>query len=79
MSLQIVQQRNLLFQLVESLTTHGFLARSAEYGRARPHASVVRVRAAEAIFNHAAKAIELEDIEARVTALEEAAGDQGKR
>jgi hypothetical protein len=30
----------------------------------------VRVRAAEAIFNHAAKAIEIEDIEARVTALE---------
>jgi hypothetical protein len=26
----------------------------------------VRVRAAEAIFNHAAKAIEIEDIEARV-------------
>ncbi len=34
----------------------------------------VRVRAAEAIFNHAAKAIEIEDIEARVTALEQAAG-----
>jgi hypothetical protein len=33
----------------------------------------VRVRAAEAIFNHAAKAIEIEDIEARVTALERAA------
>jgi len=32
----------------------------------------VRVRAAEAIFNHAAKAIEIEDIEARVTALEAA-------
>jgi hypothetical protein len=30
----------------------------------------VRVRAAEAIFNHAAKAIEIEDIEARVSALE---------
>ncbi len=30
----------------------------------------VRVRAAEAIFNHAAKAIEIEDIEARVAALE---------
>src|SRR6516162_11722296 len=26
MSLQIVQQRNLLFQLVENLTTHGLLA-----------------------------------------------------
>jgi transposase-like protein len=33
----------------------------------------VRVRAAEAIFNHAAKAIEIEDIDARVTALEAAA------
>ena len=33
----------------------------------------VRVRAAEAIFNHAAKAIEIEDIEARVTELERAA------
>jgi transposase-like protein len=31
----------------------------------------VRVRAAEAIFNHAAKAIEIEDIEARVTELEQ--------
>jgi hypothetical protein len=34
----------------------------------------VRVRAAEAIFNHAAKAIEIEDIEARVSELERAAG-----
>lgn len=33
----------------------------------------VRVRAAEAIFNHAAKAIEIEDIEARVSELEWAA------
>jgi hypothetical protein len=33
----------------------------------------VRVRAAEAIFNHAAKAIEIEDVEARVSALERAA------
>jgi hypothetical protein len=33
----------------------------------------VRVRAAEAIFNHSAKAIEIEDIEARVAALEAAA------
>jgi hypothetical protein len=33
----------------------------------------VRVRAAEAIFNHAAKAIEIEDIEVRVTELERAA------
>jgi hypothetical protein len=33
----------------------------------------VRVRAAEAVFNHAAKAIEIEDIDARVTALEAAA------
>jgi transposase-like protein len=30
----------------------------------------VRVRAADSIFNHAAKAIEIEDIEARVTELE---------
>jgi hypothetical protein len=36
----------------------------------------VRVRAAEAIFNHAAKAIEIEDVEARVTALEEAAASK---
>jgi hypothetical protein len=33
----------------------------------------VRVRAAEAIFNHAAKAIEIEDIEARMSELERAA------
>lgn len=32
-----------------------------------------RVRAADSILNHVAKAIELEDIEARVTALEQAA------
>jgi hypothetical protein len=31
----------------------------------------VRVRAAEAIFTHAAKSIEIEDVETRVTALEE--------
>ncbi|MFY9723951.1 MAG: hypothetical protein WB579_00890 [Bryobacteraceae bacterium] len=30
----------------------------------------VRVRAAEAIFSHAAKAIEIEDIEARVAATD---------
>ena len=36
----------------------------------------VKVRAAEAIFNHAAKAIELEDIEARVSELERAAEAQ---
>ena len=33
----------------------------------------VKVRAAEAIFNHAAKAIEIENIEARVSELERAA------
>ena len=33
----------------------------------------VRVRAADSIFNHAAKAIEIEDIEARVAELERAA------
>ena len=32
----------------------------------------VKVRAAEAIFNHAAKAIEIEDIDARLRALEAA-------
>jgi F0F1-type ATP synthase delta subunit len=32
----------------------------------------VKVRAAEAIFNHAAKAIEIEHIDERVTALEQA-------
>jgi hypothetical protein len=31
----------------------------------------VRVRAAEAIFTHAAKSIEIEDVETRVSALEE--------
>ena len=36
----------------------------------------VRVRAADSIFNHAAKAIEIEDIEARVAELERAAGNQ---
>jgi hypothetical protein len=39
----------------------------------------VRVRAAEAIFNHAAKAIEIEDIEARVAALEAAAASGQQR
>jgi hypothetical protein len=34
----------------------------------------VRARVADSIFNHAAKAIEIEDIEARVTELETAAG-----
>jgi predicted transcriptional regulator len=33
----------------------------------------VRVRAADSIFNHAAKAIEIEDLDARVTALEQTA------
>lgn len=35
--------------------------------------SSTRVRAAETILTHSAKAIEIEDVEARVTALEEAA------
>jgi hypothetical protein len=39
----------------------------------------VRVRAAEVIANHSHKAIEIEDVEARVSALEEAAGEQGKQ
>ena len=38
----------------------------------------VRARVADSIFNHAAKAIEIEDIEARVSALEAATGD-GRR
>jgi hypothetical protein len=36
----------------------------------------VKIRAAEAIFNHSAKAIEIEDIEARVSDLERAAEAQ---
>jgi hypothetical protein len=39
----------------------------------------VKVRAAEAIFNHSAKAIEIDDIEARVSQLERAAEGQKKR
>ena len=40
----------------------------------------VRVRAADSVFDHAAKAIEIEDIEARVAALEQAAsGGSPKR
>jgi hypothetical protein len=39
----------------------------------------IRVRAAEVIANHSHKEIEIEDVEARVTALEEAAGEQGTR
>ncbi len=39
----------------------------------------VRVRAAECVMNHATKAIEIEDIEARVAALEAGAGEQGNR
>src|ERR1035438_6958802 len=35
----------------------------------------VKVRAAEAIFHHAAKAIEIEEVEARVTELERALND----
>lgn len=36
----------------------------------------VRVRAAEVIANHSHKAIEIEDVEARVSELERAAGEQ---
>jgi hypothetical protein len=39
----------------------------------------VRVRAADSVFNHAAKAIEIEDIEARVAALEQAASNGTSR
>jgi hypothetical protein len=38
-----------------------------------------RVRAAESVLTHAAKSIEIEDIEARVTALEQAAASNGSR
>jgi hypothetical protein len=38
-----------------------------------------RLRAAESVVDHAAKAIEIEEIEARVTALEEAAQTSGQR
>jgi len=38
---------------------------------ATPHAT--RVRAADSVLSHSAKAIEIEDIEARVSALEQAA------
>ena len=38
-----------------------------------------RVRAAECVMSHAMKAIEIEDIEARVTALEEAAPKTGAK
>jgi hypothetical protein len=39
----------------------------------------VRVRAADSIFNHAAKAIEIEDIEARVSELERAAEEASRK
>jgi translation initiation factor 2 alpha subunit (eIF-2alpha) len=39
----------------------------------------VKVRAAEVITNHSHKGIEIEDVEARVAALEAATGDQDKR
>ena len=38
-----------------------------------------KVRAADSILGHTAKAIEIEDIETRVTALEQAAGTAKKR
>jgi len=41
--------------------------------------AATKVRAAESILNHVAKSIELEDIEVRVTELEKAAEQQGKR
>ena len=39
----------------------------------------VRARVADSIFNHAAKAIEIEDIEARVSALEAATASEGAK
>ena len=41
--------------------------------------SAVRLRAAECVFTHAVKAIEQEDIEARLVALEEATQKAGQR
>jgi hypothetical protein len=41
--------------------------------------SPVRVRAAECIMNHATKAIEIEDIEARVSELERTSNANGSR
>jgi hypothetical protein len=38
-----------------------------------------RVRAAESILNHSSKALEMEDIEARLAALEDANPKAGKR
>ena len=42
-------------------------------------AASVRIRASECVLNHAAKAIEIEDIEARVSELERAAGASASR
>jgi hypothetical protein len=39
----------------------------------------VKIRAAEVIAHHSHKGIEIEDVEARVTALEASAGEQGSR
>jgi len=39
-----------------------------------PHST--RVRAADSVLDHSAKAIEIEDIEARVSELERAAGEK---
>ena len=39
----------------------------------------VRVRAADSVLDHATKAIEIEEIEARVAALEQAAGSKSRR
>ena len=39
----------------------------------------VRVRAADSVLNHATKAIEIEEIEARVAALEQAASGKPTR
>src|SRR6202795_1413212 len=46
LSLQIVQQRNLLFQLVESLATHGLLASIGRIRQSalRSHATMVGAR-----------------------------------
>ena len=43
------------------------------------NAGIIKVRAADSILNHTIKAIEIEDIAARVAALEEATQTAGQK
>jgi hypothetical protein len=45
MSLQIVQQRNLLFQLIERLATHGLLASNGRIRQSAPRSQARMVGA----------------------------------